>query len=189
MQGERKGDPSSFQSLPVVAASSAHVSLFLLFSEWKFKPKPTKNTSWTCERELRSWMKVEQLFRRKERGLERVGGNWHKKREPREEEEGKKREKERGKILPNCPNLLRFERYGSCSLLLPPYSSNLEIWASAIWNFSIRSPTSRGKIGKTCHHKMSNIQTFNKNLQEFDSSIQARLCETRRMWVLLKVII
>jgi hypothetical protein len=33
-----------------------------------------------------------------------------KKREPREEKEGGKWEKEKGKILPNCPNLLRFER-------------------------------------------------------------------------------
>jgi hypothetical protein len=29
-------------------------------------------------------------------------------------------EKERGKTLPNCPDLLRVERYGSCSLLFPP---------------------------------------------------------------------
>jgi hypothetical protein len=40
---------------------------------------------------------------------------------------GKKREKEGGEILPNCPDLLRVERYGSCSLLLPPCSSNPEL--------------------------------------------------------------
>jgi hypothetical protein len=50
-----------------------------------------------------------------------------KKKEPREEEEGKKREKEGGEILPNYPDLLRVDRYGSCSLLLPPYSSNPEL--------------------------------------------------------------
>jgi hypothetical protein len=50
-----------------------------------------------------------------------------KKKEPREKEEGEKREKEKGKILQNYPDLLRFERYGSCSLLLPPCSLNPEL--------------------------------------------------------------
>ena len=67
------------------------------------------------------------MLKGKERGLERVGRNWHKKKEPREEEEGKKREKEGGEILPNYPDLLRVDRYGLCSLLLPPYSSNPEL--------------------------------------------------------------
>jgi hypothetical protein len=72
-------------------------------------------------------MKVEQLLRGKERagtcGRKLTG----KKKEPREEEEREKRDKERGKILPNYPDLLRFERYRSCSLLLPPCSSNPEL--------------------------------------------------------------
>jgi hypothetical protein len=50
-----------------------------------------------------------------------------KKKEPREKEEGEKREKEKGKILQNYPDLLRFERYGSCSLFLPPCSLNPEL--------------------------------------------------------------
>jgi hypothetical protein len=70
--------------------------------------------------------------RGKERGLKQVGRNWQekkrkRKREPREEEEEEKQEKDGGKILPNCPDLLRVERYGSCSLILPPCSSNPEL--------------------------------------------------------------
>jgi len=50
-----------------------------------------------------------------------------KNKESRWEAEGEKREKEEGKILPNCPDLLKVERYGSCSFLLPPCSSNPEL--------------------------------------------------------------
>jgi len=87
---EREGDPSFSQSLP---AAAVYLS-FPPSSQRKFKPKPAKNTSWTCERELRSWMKVEQLLRGKERGLERVGRSWHKtKKKKRRIERGRRRGK------------------------------------------------------------------------------------------------
>jgi len=109
---EREGDPSSSQSLPAAAACLAACFSFPPSSQWKFKPKPTKNTSWTCERELRSWMKVEQLLRGKERVLEWVGRNWQKKREPREEEEGGNGRKREGKHYQTVQTYLELKGMG-----------------------------------------------------------------------------
>ena len=82
---------SSSQSLPAAAACLS----FPPSSQQKFKPKPAKNTSWACERELRLWVKAKKLFRGKEKGAGMGGKKLTEERELKEEEEGEKREKER----------------------------------------------------------------------------------------------
>jgi hypothetical protein len=81
---EREGDLSSSQCLSAAAACLVACLSFTLSSQRKFKPKLANNTSWTCERELRLWMKVGQLLGGRK-------GGWNK----WEETDRKKKEKEK----------------------------------------------------------------------------------------------
>jgi hypothetical protein len=94
---------------------------FLSFppSQQKFKPKPAKNTSWTCERELRSWIKAEQLLRGKERGQERVGGNWQKKENRERKKKGGNGRKRKGKYYQTVQTYLDLKGKGHVVFFCP----------------------------------------------------------------------